>query len=88
MDQKLNPLQMVARELAESSDLERDHIESTLTELLDHLQKRAVTEIDRDPESDAAMAAAVQYRVACELVATFGTALIAFEDMEREPGAN
>lgn len=85
MDKKnMNPLQMVARELAAQSEMERDQIEVALSDLLDHLNHRAVAEIDRDPESEDAMSAAVQYRVACEVIAMFGTQLIAFEDMENE----
>lgn len=84
MEKKLNPLQMVARELAEHSDMERDDIEEALTELLEFLNHRAVLEIDRDEMSQEAMDAAVQYRVACEVIAMFGTQLIAFEDMDDE----
>lgn len=84
MDKKLNPLQIVARELSESSDIERDRIESAMTDLLEHLNARALVEINRDPESDEATAAAIQYRVVCELIATFGASLIAFEDMDEE----
>ncbi len=84
---KLNPLQMVARELCEQSEMERDQIESALTGLLDHLNARAVAAIDEDENSDDAMDAAVQYRVACEVIAMFGTSLIAYEDIEDElPG--
>jgi hypothetical protein len=84
MDKKLNPLQMVARELAEHSDMERDQIEEALMGLLDYLNQRAVEEINRDEMSQEAMDAAVQYRVSCEVIAMFGTQLIAFEDMDDE----
>lgn len=78
----MNPLQMVSRELSENIEMDRDRIESALEGLLDHLNGRAAAEIDKDPESDAAMEAAVQYRVTCEVIAMFGTQLIAFEDIE------
>lgn len=82
--EKLNPLQMVARELAENSDLKYDRIESALRDLLMFLHGRAMAEIDKDVQSQDAIDAAVQYRVACEVIGLFGTQLIAFEDMEDE----
>ena len=82
MDKQMNPLQMVSRELAEHTEMDRDRIESALTQLLDHLNGRAAAEIDRDPESDEALDTATQYRVFCEIIAMFGTQLIAFEDIE------
>ncbi len=84
MDKKLNPLQMVAREMSEHSDLDQETIEEVLTGLLGHLQMRAMKEINADPNSGAAKTAALQYRVTCETVAMFGTQLIAFEDMDKE----
>lgn len=84
MEKKLNPLQMVAREMADHSELDQETIAEALSSLLGHLQSRALEEINTDPQSDAAKAAAVQYRVACETVAAFGTQLIAFEDMDDE----
>lgn len=84
MDKKLNPLQMVAREMSDHSDLDQETITEALTELLNHLQSRAMIEIDVDPDSKAARASAIQYRVICETVAMFGTQLIAFEDMDDE----
>ncbi len=84
MAQKLNPLQMVAREVAEHSGHEEETVELAMTELLEHLQLRAVNEIDTDPDSAAAAAAAIQYRIICEMIAMFGTQLIAFEDMEED----
>lgn len=84
MDKKLNPLQMVARELSEHSEMDRDQIEGALMDLLEYLNQRAVEEIEDDETSQDAMDAAVQYRVACEVIAMFGTQLIAFEDMDDE----
>lgn len=81
---KMNPLQMVAQELSSQSDMDYDQVEAALADLLDHLNARALEAIDEDPESEGAMNAAVQYRVACEAIATFGTALIAYEDIEEE----
>jgi hypothetical protein len=82
MEKKLNPLQMVAREMSDHSDLDEDTIELAMEGLLEHLKERAIAAIDVDPDSDEAAAAAVQYRVACETIAVFGTQLIAFQDME------
>jgi len=84
MDNELNPLQMVAREMSDHSDLEQETIEDALKGLLGHLQSRAMAEIEDDPNSNAARQAAVQYRVICETVAMFGTQLIAYEDIDEE----
>lgn len=84
MDKKLNPLQMVATEMSTHSDLDYETITEALTDLLTHLQSRAMCEIDADPSSVASRDAALQYRVICETVAMFGTQLIAFDDMGDE----
>lgn len=84
MDKKLNPLQMVAIELAENSDMDYTRVETALIELALHLNDRAAQAIDRDEDSKEARSAAIQYRVFVEAIATFGTQLIAFEDMEEE----
>lgn len=84
MDKKLNPLESVAKEMAEHSDMEREDIETAIKGLLQHLNERTAAAIDADEYSEEAAQAAVQYRVACEVIATFGTQLIAFEDMEEE----
>lgn len=82
MDKKLNPLESVAREMAEHSDMERKDIEIALEGLLEHLNQRATAAIDVDEYSQEAAEAAAQYRVACEVIAMFGTQLIAFDDIE------
>lgn len=84
MDKKLNPLESVAKEMAEHSDMEQGDIEAALEGLLEHLNERATAAIDVDEYSEEAAEAAAQYRVACEVIATFGTQLIAFEDIEEE----
>jgi hypothetical protein len=84
MNKKLNPLQMVARELAEHIDMESDEIERGLVNLTMFLHDRAAAEIDKDVDSDEAAEAVKQYRIICEVIAFFGTQLIAFEDMEDE----
>jgi hypothetical protein len=84
MDKKLNPLQMVVREMSEHGDLDRDTLEIALTGLLMHLQSRARTQIDLNADSVEACEAAIQYRAVCEMIAVFGTQLIAFEDMDDE----
>lgn len=75
---------MVAREMSDHSDLDKETIAEALTGLLNHLQSRAMGEIDADPDSQEARSSAIQYRVICETVAMFGTQLIAFEDMDDE----
>ena len=84
MDKKLNPLQMVARELADHIDMEPEEVERKITDLISFLHNRAVIEIDKNVDSPEALAAAQEYRIACEVIAFFGTQLIAFEDMEDE----
>lgn len=90
MEKKLNALQMVAREMSGHSDHDQETIEEALSGLLSHLQSRAMVEIELDSNSSAAREAALQYRIVCETIATFGTQLIAFEDMEEElfPGGS
>lgn len=82
--EQLNPLQMVARELSENIDMESDLIEGSIKDLLMYLQARAISAIDQDENSEEALKTTIQYRVICELIALFGTQLIAFEDMEDE----
>lgn len=84
MDKKLNPMQMVAREMANHSKMTANEFETAFIGLLDHLQARARVEIDADPNSEASRNAAMQYRAASETIAAFGTQLIAFDDMEDE----
>jgi hypothetical protein len=84
MDKKLNPLQMVAREMSDHSDLDQETIEAALVGLLTHLQSRAMSEITEDHNSVTARQAAVQYRVLCETIAMFGTQLITYEDMDED----
>lgn len=84
MSKKLNPLQMVAKEVSFHNDIDEDVIYSAISDLLSHLQNRAFLEIDKDATSDGAKSAALQYRVICEAVAVFGIQLIAAEDGEYE----
>jgi hypothetical protein len=82
--EKLNPLQMVARELSEQNDMTRERVEKCLMDVLMFLHGRALAEVERDPHDQVAIDVAAQYRVVCEIIALFGTQLIAFEDMEDE----
>jgi len=85
MDNKLSPLQIVAREMAVHSTMTREQIEGALSGVLDHLMLRAEAEI-RSPDSDEAkaLALALQYQAVSEAVLFLGSQLIAFEDIEAD----
>lgn len=80
--QKLNPLQRVICETADHSELSAEEIDETVRDLLQFLQDRSAKEIELDLHSDSARTAARQYRVFCEIILTFGSQLIAFDDIE------
>lgn len=79
---KLTPFQMVVRELAaERGSMSEGEYEASLMGLFDLLQERAIGALT-DPDGTKALAITQQYCAFGELVNTFGTALIAFEDIE------
>lgn len=82
MDQKLTPLQMVAREMADHSSLSPEQIEDSVKRVLRDLRKRAADEITRDDTSEDALTRAHEYQTISELVNFFGSQLIAFEDLD------
>lgn len=82
MEKKLSPLERVAREMTEHCDLTEQEVEQALRDLLSHLMGRASQKLVDDDGSLEALAASRQYWVFAELVAQFGTALIAFDDIE------
>lgn len=84
MDSKLNPLQMVAREMAPHSTMTRGQIESALSAVLDHLMLRADSEIRADSKSESAVSLARQYQAVSEAILLLGSQLIAFDDIEAE----
>ncbi len=85
IEEKLNPLQTVALEMSNHSEMTFEQIEKSLLGLLEHLKQRAHAAIEDKLDEDA-LDFAREYRAAAELIATFGTQLIAFEDMEESYG--
>lgn len=88
MDQKLNPLQIVAREMAQHTRLTEEQVAHGLQGALGHLMERAAEAIACDPESFEAVRLARQYQAVSEAVLFLGTQLIAFEDIEAEDEAD
>jgi len=83
---KLNPLQMVAREMAQHSDYapfgEEDKIVRRLISVLDYLHDRAALQVQVSPDTPEALSFSEEYLAVCEVIAQFGTQLTAFEDIE------
>lgn len=84
MDQKLSPLQVVAREVAQHTRLTETQVSDGLQGALGHLMERAAAAIARDPDSIESITLARQYQAVSEAVLFLGTQLIAFEDIEAE----
>lgn len=85
--EKLNPLEMVAREMAPHSQLgDEETIQRRIMGLLTHLHDRATVELEIDADTPGALRASQEYLVAVELVNFFGSQLIAFEDIDRSEG--
>ena len=86
-ESKLNPLQMVAREMTPHSMLGDEHlIGRRIMGLLEHLHDRAAAELRDDPDTQEALRASQEYLVAVELVNFLGSQLIALEDIESDGG--
>lgn len=90
---KLTPVQMVARELANDHGgqgaMNKAEYDLAFAGIFSLLHDRALAAL-RDPDSKEALALSQQYCAFGELVNTFGTALIALEDIEEAelPTAN
>ncbi len=80
----MNPLQMVAREMAQYCDMTESEIVEAITGLFSHLNQRAYQSIQEDVNSAQALQNALQYRVVTELVTMLGSQLIAFEQIEQD----
>jgi hypothetical protein len=87
-EKKLNPLEMVAREIAPHSNILTDepHVRRRILGLLSHLHERATLQLETDADSPEAVRCTEEYLVAVEIVNYFGTQLIAFEDIELTQG--
>lgn len=85
---KINPLQRVALEMAENCELSAEEIDTHLRGLLEQAHKRAseLLESDTDDDDPESLAASQQYYVLAEIIKQFGTALLAFDDMEETLG--
>jgi hypothetical protein len=86
-ESKLNPLQMVAREITPHSRLADENlIRRRIMGLISHLHDRATMELESDADSAPALRASQEYLIAVEIVNYFGTQLIAFEDIRIDEG--
>jgi hypothetical protein len=82
MNKKLNPLQMVAKEIADHSTLTKEQIEESLKAVLNHLNERTATAIKSDIDSVESFDFAKQYQAVSETILYLGSQLIAFEEIE------
>ena len=77
----MTPFQMVVQELTERGSMSQEEYTLALRALFDLLHDRALVAI-KGPDDATALAVAQQYCAFGELVTSFGTALIAAEDIE------
>lgn len=82
MEKKLSPIETVAREMAQHSELSEEQLLSALKRGLRHLGKRATEAIAADEWSDSALDVAQEYQAMSEMLNFFGSQLIAFEEIE------
>lgn len=82
MEKKLSPLQMVAHEMAEHSELTEQQLFDALKRGLRHLGKRATDAIAENEWSDAALDVTHEYQAMSEMLNFFGSQLIAFEEID------
>ncbi len=84
---KLTPVQMVARELANDHGgqgaMSKAEYDRAFAGIFKLLHDRALSALE-DPDSKEALELSQQYCAFGEMMNTFGTALIAVEDMEDE----
>lgn len=82
----MNATQMVAKELGHDhggqGSMTMDEYMGCFSRLVDHLRDRARDAIDNSPDDALALRLAQEFCAFTELVNCFGSALIAFEDME------
>lgn len=78
---RLTPLEMIAREMEQHSELSREQIEEAIALALEHLMKRAARRT-RSDEMD--LSRSIQYQAVSEALLFLGTQLIAFEDIETQ----
>lgn len=82
---KKSPLDAVVEEMSLNSELSPQEIRTALIELMEHLNERAANAlIDKTIDEQTTLRYAHQFLVCTELVQFYGTALIAFDDIEDE----
>lgn len=83
--EKKSPLDAVVEEMSLTSELTPNELRDSIVAIMDHLRTRAKGTLDDDSVSDeTALQYAQQYLAFTQLVAFYGTALIACEDIEEE----
>lgn len=85
-EKTMTPLLMVAKELEEQcKSMTCDEYEQSIRGLLKHLHDRAYEAIQsKDVDDGRALKLSKEYCTMAQLVSTFGTALIAFDDLEQD----
>jgi hypothetical protein len=82
MAKQESPLERVAREMARECEMEEETIRESLYDLVCFLRKRAADSIVLDENSKNALINSRQYWALAALIEQFGTALLAFDDIE------
>lgn len=83
--EKKSPLDAVVEEMSLTSELTPIELRDSIIGIMDHLHDRARNTLEDDSISDEqALQYAHQYLAFTQLVAFYGTALIACEDIESE----
>lgn len=83
--EKKSPFEAVIEEMAMHSSLTYEELDSALRGVLDHLEIRAKETLRREGgDSDIALQHAREFLAAGQLVNYYGSALIAFEDIDEE----
>lgn len=84
-DERLTPLEAVAREMSGTSDLTEPELRVALTAGLNVLMRRAEDELARDDASDEALDASKQFLAFAEMISMFGAALLRYDDENETP---
>lgn len=78
---KMNPVRRIAEEVEPHSTLSADDINESLIRTMDLLKERAEREIDKDAESPAATASAMDFLAFTEMLTLFGSSLMSYDEV-------
>lgn len=82
MAKEQNPLDRVAQEMAGHCSLTEEEIQRALRGLFEKTRERAADAIANNEDDHETLLLAQQYLALAELIAQFGSALLAFDDFE------